>query len=97
MKQLKISAVLCFVFLSLWSSLGQADTQFRIIVDASGSMQSNDPDHITSEALRLLADLSPENKATLGVWLFGEQPRVLFPETLVNSASKAKLASYVTN
>jgi len=96
-KQLKISAVLCFVFLSLWSSLGQADTQFRIIVDASGSMQSNDPDHITSEALRLLADLSPENKATLGVWLFGEQPRVLFPETLVNSASKAKLASYVTN
>ena len=97
MKQLKISAVLCFVFLSLWSPVSQADTQFRIIVDASGSMQSNDPDHITSEALRLIADLSPENKASLGVWLFGEQPRVLFPETIVNGASKVKLASYVDN
>ncbi|REG85864.1 VWA domain-containing protein [Marinomonas pollencensis] len=95
MKQLKISAVLCFVFLSLWSSFGQADTQFRIIIDASGSMQSNDPDHITSEALRLIADLSPENTASLGVWLFGEQARVLFPETVLNGASKAQLASHV--
>ena len=97
MKQLKIGVVLCFVFVSLWSSFSQADTQFRIIVDASGSMQTSDPNKITAEALRLISDLAPENKATIGVWLFGEKPRVLFPESLITPSSKAKLANYVSN
>lgn len=95
MKQLKIGVVLCFVFLSWWSPLSQADTQFRVIVDASGSMQASDPNKITAQALRLIADLAPENKATLGVWLFGEKSRVLFPETLITSASKEALTKYV--
>lgn len=97
MKWLKVYAVLAFVVASTWSSLSQADTQFRIIVDASGSMQTSDPDRITSEAIRLISNLAPEGKATLGVWLFGEQPRVLFPESVINAGSKVKLTNYVNS
>ncbi|MCW4631602.1 VWA domain-containing protein [Marinomonas rhodophyticola] len=64
-------------------------------MDASGSMLISDPDKLTSEALRLMSNLAPEEQATLGIWLFGEEPRVLLPEANVNKVTKAKLASYV--
>ncbi|MBJ7555126.1 vWA domain-containing protein [Marinomonas spartinae] len=95
MKWFKVYAVLTLVVVSTWSSLSRADTQFRILVDASGSMQTSDPDRITPEAIQLLSQLAPEGKATIGVWLFGEQPRVLFPETDVTEASRVKLANYL--
>lgn len=95
MKWLKINTVLLVAVLSFWMPSSQADTQFRVIVDASGSMLISDPDKLTSEALRLISNLAPEEKATLGIWLFGEEPRVLLPEAIVNRANKAKLVSYV--
>ncbi|WP_421851667.1 VWA domain-containing protein [Marinomonas sp.] len=95
MKWLKINTVLLVAVLSFWMPLSKADTQFRVIVDASGSMLISDPDKLTSEALRLISNLAPEEKATLGIWLFGEEPRVLLPEAIVNKANKTKLASYV--
>jgi uncharacterized protein (TIGR03503 family) len=96
-KWLKINTVLLSAVLSFWAPLGQADTQFRVIVDASGSMLISDPDKLTSEALRLISNLAPEEEATLGIWLFGEEPRVLLPESIVNTATKSKLASYVNS
>ncbi|WP_235890066.1 VWA domain-containing protein [Maribrevibacterium harenarium] len=72
-----------------------ADTQFRVIVDASGSMVISDPDKLTSEALKLISNLAPEEKATLGIWLFGERPRVLLPESPVTPELKQQLARYV--
>jgi uncharacterized protein (TIGR03503 family) len=96
-KWLKINTVLLSAVLSFWVPLSQADTQFRVIVDASGSMLISDPDKLTSEALRLISNLAPEEKATLGIWLFGEEPRVLLPESIVNKATKSKLASYVNS
>ncbi|NLU98924.1 hypothetical protein B6N13_12615 [Marinomonas sp. UCMA 3892] len=95
MKWLKINTVLLAAVLSFWVPFSKADTQFRVIVDASGSMLISDPDKLTSEALRLISNLAPEEKATLGIWLFGEEPRVLLPEAIVNKANKTKLASYV--
>ncbi|NLQ18605.1 VWA domain-containing protein [Marinomonas sp. M1K-6] len=95
MKWLKVNTVLLVAVLSFWASFSQADTQFRVIVDASGSMLISDPDKLTSEALRLISSLAPEKKASLGIWLFGEKPRVLLPEDIINKANKAKLASYV--
>ncbi|WOD07469.1 hypothetical protein [Marinomonas sp. GJ51-6] len=96
MKWLKVNTVLLFsAALSFWTPISQADTQFRVIVDASGSMLISDPDKLTSEALRLISNLAPEEEATLGIWLFGEAPRVLLPESVVNKNTKAKLASYV--
>jgi hypothetical protein len=95
-KWLKINTVLLFsAALSFWAPISQADTQFRVIVDASGSMLISDPDKLTSEALRLISNLAPEEEATLGIWLFGEAPRVLLPESVINKTMKTKLASYV--
>lgn len=88
----------CLVIMCLtmapWVS---ADTQFRLIVDASGSMLISDPDKLTAESLKLISDLAPEEKATLGVWLFGERARVLLPETLINPSSKAQLQNAIAN
>ncbi|MCV2402655.1 VWA domain-containing protein [Marinomonas sp. C2222] len=95
MKWLKAKTVFLSAVLSLLTPLAHADTQFRVIVDASGSMVISDPDKLTSEALRLISNLAPEEKATLGIWLFGEAPRVLLPESVINKDTKTKLASYV--
>lgn len=77
-----------------------ASTQFRVIVDASGSMVISDPDRLTSESLRLIADLAPEEESSLGVWLFGEKPRVLLPETPITDelkkSLKNNLGGYIT-
>lgn len=91
------AALLLSVCLSFGAPISHADTQFRVIVDASGSMIISDPDKLTSEALRLISNLAPEEQATLGIWLFGEEPRVLLEESIVNKASKTKLASYVNS
>ncbi|MFT2111585.1 VWA domain-containing protein [Marinomonas sp. 2405UD68-3] len=78
-----------------FSSSLYAATQFRVIVDASGSMVISDPDKLTSESLRLIADLAPEKETSLGIWLFGEEPRVLLPDAAVTPEHRQKLASYV--
>ncbi len=87
----------CFALISaLFFSVSlYAETQFRVIVDASGSMVISDPDKLTSESLRLIADLSQQKGASLGVWLFGEEPRVLLPEAKVTPEHRQRLASYV--
>ncbi|BFM48528.1 VWA domain-containing protein [Marinomonas sp. THO17] len=97
MKWLKIRALLLLVWLGLATPVVYADAQFRVIVDASGSMLISDPDKLTSEALRLISNLAPDEKATLGIWLFGEAPRVLVPEAPVNAQTKARVANYVNS
>ncbi|WP_394179711.1 VWA domain-containing protein [Marinomonas posidonica] len=97
MKWLKLSTVLLLASLTFWVPLAKADAQFRVIVDASGSMLISDPDKLTSEALRLISNLAPDEKATLGIWLFGETPRVLVPEAPVNIQTKARVANYVNS
>lgn len=68
-----------------------ASTQFRVLVDASASMRINDPDRLTEESLRLIADLAPEEESSLGVWLFGEDPKILLPEAVISNDIKTKL------
>jgi len=68
-----------------------ASTQFRVIIDASGSMIISDPDRLTAESLRLIADLAPAEETSLGVWLFGELPRVLLPEGPITEKIKERL------
>lgn len=89
MRKYVTAGVMSFILmLPTWAS---ADTQFRLIVDASGSMLINDPDKLTAEALTLISDLAPEQRASLGVWLFGERSRVLLPESLINRQTKSQL------
>lgn len=93
-KHVQTCLVAMLLMLSSWAS---ADTQFRLIIDASGSMLISDPDKLTAESLKLISDLAPEEQATLGVWLFGEQARVLLPEARVNPATKARLSQAVSS
>lgn len=93
-KYIKTCLVAMLLTLAPWAS---ADTQFRLIVDASGSMLISDPDKLTAESLKLISDLAPEEKATLGVWLFGERARVLLPEALINKQTKQNLSQAVRN
>ncbi|MCB5162199.1 VWA domain-containing protein [Marinomonas algarum] len=98
MKRLKMKIVLLLaVLFSVWAPFSMADTQFRVIVDASGSMQTSDPDKLTSEAINLLSELAPEQTTTLGVWLFGEAPRVLLPESVVTADTRATLSRSINN
>ena len=94
---LRTFMALCLIVTGLTA---HANTQFRVIVDASGSMVISDPDRLTSESLRLIADLAPDEETSLGVWLFGEQPRVLLPEAPITKGLKASLKNnlggYVT-
>lgn len=93
-KYVKACIVSSLLMLAPWAS---ADTQFRLIVDASGSMLISDPDKLTAESLQLISDLAPEQRASLGVWLFGERARVLLPEAVVNSQTKARLNDAISN
>lgn len=93
-KHVQSFIVLMILLATPWAS---ADTQFRLIIDASGSMLISDPDKLTAESLKLISDLAPEEKATLGVWLFGEQARVLLPEATINPATKMRLNQVVSS
>ena len=64
-KHVKSCLVMILLTIAPWAT---ADTQFRLIVDASGSMLISDPDKLTAESLKLISDLAPEEQATLGVW-----------------------------
>lgn len=57
----------------------------RIIVDISGSMKDNDPDNLRQPAVRLLARLLPE-RASAGVWTFGQYVNMLVPYDSVDDA-----------
>ncbi|MEC8080169.1 MAG: VWA domain-containing protein [Pseudomonadota bacterium] len=93
-RQLQTYVLSLFLFFVPWAC---ADTQFRLIVDASGSMLISDPDKLTSESLKLISDLAPEQEATLGVWLFGERARVLLAESKINASTKARLNKAVNS
>lgn len=92
-KWLKRLPILILLSLPLFA-IGQ--TQFRIIIDASGSMQNTDPEKMTATAIQMFADLVPNKDASLGVWLFGETPRELLPETVMSESFRRQVAQYTS-
>jgi len=59
----------------------------RILIDVSGSMKWNDPHNLRIPALRLLANLLPDNTQA-GVWTFARQVNMLVPLGKVDNAWK---------
>jgi len=49
----------------------ERQTDLRVLVDVSGSMQKNDPQNLRRDALRLLIGLVPDD-ARIGIWSFGQ-------------------------
>ncbi|MFP8965373.1 VWA domain-containing protein [Pokkaliibacter sp. CJK22405] len=70
-----------------------APTDVRLLIDVSGSMQDNDPQNLRAPAVRLLAQLLP-NDAQAGFWTFGNKPEAIAPHGAVTEEwRKAALAS----
>jgi hypothetical protein len=66
-----------------------ADTEVRVLIDASGSMKSNDPANLRAPSLRLLARLLPDGMQA-GVWQFGDDISELVPTGTVDDAWRRK-------
>jgi len=62
-------------------------SDFRILIDVSGSMKKNDPNNLRVPALRLVLGLLPDN-AEAGVWTFSTSVNNLVPHQGVDEAWK---------
>nr|WP_298249606.1 vWA domain-containing protein [uncultured Halomonas sp.] len=79
--------LVCLGAVHVPGALAQAVTEppeVRVIIDVSGSMRVNDPEHLSASALELLVSLLPEG-TTAGVWTFGETVTTLLPPGEVNA------------
>ena len=47
------------------------ESDFRVLVDVSGSMKQSDPNDMRQPAVDLLIRLAPE-KSLMGIWTFGQ-------------------------
>lgn len=68
-------ALFCLWAIFVPTALAQAveePPEVRVIIDVSGSMRVNDPEHLSASALELLVSLLPEGTVA-GVWTFGER------------------------
>jgi uncharacterized protein (TIGR03503 family) len=89
-------AVITACLLFGWNAAVLAKTEpatpthdIRILIDVSGSMKWNDPDNLRTPALRLLANLLPNN-AQAGVWTFGRHVNMLVPLAPVDKQWKRR-------
>ncbi|GHD11166.1 hypothetical protein GCM10007052_10590 [Halioglobus japonicus] len=60
----------------------------RLLIDISGSMKTSDPDNLRGPAMEMLIRLLPDG-ARAGVWVFGEDVKVLVPHGTVNAQWRA--------
>lgn len=79
---------------------GAADTggaglkpDVRLLIDVSGSMKTSDPDNLRAPAVEMLVRMLPQG-ARAGIWLFGDDVRVLVPHGEVDEEwrSRARLS-----
>lgn len=96
----RIAKTVCLISLSLCLFSASAketliNQEFRILIDASGSMKKNDPDNLRANALRLILKIIPANTRS-GIWLFSDKTSELVPLKVVDQKWKdmAHLASY---
>ncbi|WP_170287365.1 vWA domain-containing protein [Halioglobus maricola] len=61
----------------------------RLLIDISGSMKTSDPDNLRAPAMEMLVRLLPDG-ARAGVWLFGEDVKILVPHGEVNAQWRAQ-------
>ena len=71
------------------TAMSAAPSDIRILVDVSGSMKQNDPQHLRAPALRLLTGLLPDG-ARAGVWTYGQQVNMLVPLATVDAHWKER-------
>jgi len=103
-----VNILICAVFLGLSTSavIAQNTTittkspapikDIRILIDISGSMKKTDPANLRRPAIRLFANLLPEDIFS-GVWTFGKWVNMLVPHGVTNSKWKAAVREQAPN
>ena len=61
----------------------------RLLIDVSGSMKTSDPDNLRAPAVEMLVRMLPQG-ARAGIWLFGEDVKVLVPHGEVDEEWRRK-------
>ena len=101
-------ALICAAFLLLSTSSMAAENatmptktatpikDIRILIDISGSMKKTDPNNLRQPAVKLFANLLPENILS-GVWTFGKWVNMLVPHGMADSAWKANVHTQAQN
>ncbi len=77
---------ICYIFtLVIFPVDAHADKEsdFRVLVDVSGSMKQSDPNDMRQPAVELLIRLAPE-KSLMGIWTFGQHVDMLVPHRSVS-------------
>ena len=100
------SLLICAIFLStsphdataenMIASTKQSNPtkDIRILIDISGSMKKTDPNNFRRPAIKLFANLLPEN-VLAGVWTFGKWVNMLVPHGITDSKWKSIVHSKV--
>lgn len=74
---------------------GGMKPDLRLLIDISGSMKESDPDNLRGPALELIVRLLPEG-AKAGVWIFGEDVKVLVPHRVIDDQWREQARRAVT-
>ncbi len=94
--KITIWGVLFLLTFPVWASVKSGNVDVRILVDVSGSMKRNDPQHLRRPAVRLLSGILPKN-ARAGIWMFAQNSEPLVAVGKVNSSWKKKVRKLAKN
>ncbi len=102
------NVLICTIFLSISMSGVMAKNNttptkkvppvkdIRILIDISGSMKKTDPNNLRQPAVKLFANLLPENIFS-GVWTFGKWVNMLVPHNIADSKWKSAVHAQAPN
>ena len=77
MKRIKYVFTLIIIPIDAHANKG---SDFRVLVDVSGSMKQSDPNDMRKPAVELLIRLAPD-KSLVGIWTFGQYVDMLVPRS----------------
>lgn len=91
-----ISGVCLVLAMASFGLLGAVPAQavqapeIHLVIDVSGSMKQTDPKNLRRPALRILADLLPD-ESTSGAWFFGERVTPMMSPRQIDSDARERL------
>ncbi|MAV75999.1 MAG: hypothetical protein CBD32_02930 [Actinobacteria bacterium TMED172] len=77
---------ICYIFTLVFFPIdahADKESDFRVLVDVSGSMKQSDPSDMRQPAVDLLIRLAPE-KSLMGIWTFGQHVDMLVPHRRIS-------------
>lgn len=79
--------VVCICLFAAPIPCASQNLDVRLLIDVSGSKQTNDPENLRVPAVLLVVELMPRG-ATSGIWTFSERVEPLIPAAIVGDKWK---------